>query len=160
MDFYPEALHHLHHKIPKALGGSDDPTNMVNLCQTDHQLLHTLAYMLINQKRKHEVEPTLQSIYPGDLIRQKKVMEFAAYVAKEMALKKEIRKDADQESRVSVELPQLYLELLRLSGFDLPHPNGKPRGVSSLLRVIIAEFLSRKFPMRRDQILSLRKRKD
>lgn len=159
MDFFPESLHHLHHKVPKSLGGADTPENLVNLCQTDHQLLHTVAYMLINKNRKHEVEPTLQAVYPNDLARQKKVMEFAVYVAKEMALKKEIKKEADQETRVTVELPQLYLELLKLTGFDMPRANGRPTGVSTLLRVIVAEFLSKKFPMKRDQILSLRKRK-
>lgn len=159
LEDYPASLHHEHHKIPKALGGSDAPSNLVNLCQQDHQLLHTIAYMLINDKRRHEIEPTLNSVYPNDRATQTKVIEYANYAAREMALKKEIKKEPDQETRLTVELPQLYIQLLRLSGYDSPHKNGKPVGVSSLLRIIVAQFLSNKFPMRREEILALRKKK-
>lgn len=156
---FPEALCHEHHKIPKSLGGSDSPDNMVMLCQTDHQLLHTVAYMMINPKRYHEVEPTISSIYPGDMAIRLKVMEYANYAAREMALKKEIRKDADQETRLTIELPQLYIQLLRLAAFEIPRKNGKPVGISTLLRLMIAEFLSKKFPIRRDLIHKLKVRK-
>ena len=158
---FPVALHHEHHKVPKSLGGSDAPTNLVDLCQTDHQLLHAVAFMIINPKRKHEIEPTLLSVYPGPLglpVR-KKVLEFAGYVAKEMALKKEIKKDEDAETRVTVELPQLYVQLMRLSGYDTPHANGKPTGVGTMLRNVVADYLLRKFPMKKDQIIALRKKK-
>jgi hypothetical protein len=157
-DQYPESLHHSHHKIPKSLGGADTPENMVDLCQTDHQLLHTIAYMLINNKRKHEVEPTLASIYPGEIQIQKMVLEYAGFVAREMALKKEIKKDAATETRMTLELPQLYMELLRLAAFEVPRKGGKPVGVGTLLRFMIAEFLSKKFPMKRDVIHKLRSR--
>lgn len=156
---YPEALHHEHHIIPRALGGTNDPNNLADLCQADHDLLHAVAYMLVNPKRRHEIEPTLNSMYPNDRETQRKVLEYANYAAREMALKKEIKKEPDQETRVTVELPQLYIQLLRLSGYDIPHKNGKPVGVGSLLRIIVAQFLSNKFPIRREEILALRKRK-
>lgn len=158
-EVFPVSLHHEHHKIPKALGGSDEPSNLVDLCQADHNLLHTIAYMLIGKNRKHEVEPTLAAMYPNNPRVQKMVLEYAGYAAREMALKKEIKKDADQEGRTVVELPQRYMELLRLAGYDLPRANGKPVGVSSLIRLILADYLSRKYPMRREEILSLRTRK-
>lgn len=158
-DIFPASLHHLHHKIPQSLGGPDTPDNLVNLCQADHQLLHTIAFMMVNSKRKHEIEPTLVSMYANNIPTQKKVIEYASYVAREMALKKEIKKDPNEETRITVELPQVYVQLLKLSGYDMPRKNGKPVGISSLLRVIIAEYLSKKFPMRRDEILALRVRK-
>lgn len=153
------SLHHEHHKIPKSLGGSDAPNNLVDLCQTDHQLLHTVAYMLVNQNRKHEIEPTISAMYPSEPNTQRLVLEYANYVAREMALKKEIKKNQDQEARIVVELPQLYMELLRMSGYELPRKNGKPLGVSTLVRLIIADFLCKKFLNRREAILSLRKKK-
>lgn len=156
---YPAALHNEHHKIPKALGGSDESSNLSDLCQQDHDLLHTIAYMLINPKRRQEIEPTLNSVYPNDRVTQRKVLEFANLAAREMALKKEIKKEPDQETRITLELPQLYIQLLRLSGYDHPHKNGKPVGIGSLLRMIVAQFLINKFPLRREEILSLRKKK-
>lgn len=156
---YPEALHHEHHKIPKSLGGPDTPDNLVGLCQTDHQLLHSISYMLTNPKRKHEVEPTLASVYPNKIAIQRRVIEFASLVAREMLLKKEIKKEEDAETRITVEIPNLYVQLLRLAGYDNPHKNGRPLGNGSLVRQVIADYLSRKFPMRRDEILALRKKK-
>lgn len=155
MRAFPEALAHEHHKIPKALGGTDDPKNLVTLCHSDHNNLHLIAYMLVNAKRTHEAEPTIASIFPDDIPARRRLLEFSAIVAKEMVLKKEIRKDARTELRTVVELPARYMELLRLTGYDNPRPNGKRKGVGIIIRELVAQDLCRRFPMLRDEILSL-----
>jgi len=114
--------------------------------------------MLVNPKRSHEVEPTLHSVYPNDRPTQMKVLEYAGHVAREMAFKKEILKDPNEETRTSIELPQLYMQLLKLAGHDMPHKNGTSMGVQTVIRLIVAQFLLSKFPLQREQILKLRKK--
>jgi NUMOD3 motif len=37
-------IHHLHHKIPRHMGGSDDPSNLVKLTIAEHSAAHKLLY--------------------------------------------------------------------------------------------------------------------
>jgi hypothetical protein len=154
---FPMSLNHEHHKIPKALGGKDTQDNLAQLDNACHNNLHAIAYMLVNQKRRAEIEPTLIAIFPKDLNAQKRMFHLSQLVAREMLLKKEIRKEPDTEIRTSVELPSRYLELIKLAGYDMPHKNGRKAGVSKIIRVAIAEFLAKKFPLRKQEILSLLK---
>ncbi len=160
---YPDSLLHMHHKIPKALGGPDTPDNLVPLCQTDHNLLHSVAYMMVPNKsggtRVDEIEPTLSSIYPDEEPIRKRLIEYAGYAAREMFLKKELRKDENQETRIIVELPILYTQLLKLWGHEFPKPNGAPMGVGALVRVILAKELSAKFPQQSEKIRSRMKKR-
>jgi hypothetical protein len=158
-DTVPESLHHAHHKIPKALGGPDTAENRADLCSSCHQNLHTIAYMIINEKRRAEIEPTVISIFPTSLECRKKLMEFAQLVAKEMFLKKETKKAFDEEMRTVLELPGLYMELIKLSGYDMPTATGRPAGVSRVVRNWIADQLIKKFPLKARQIEAVRKAK-
>jgi hypothetical protein len=150
---YPESLKHEHHKKPKALGGSDDSANRADLCHTCHNNLHLLAYILLNPKRKQELEPTLNSIFPGKPELQREILAYSKFVAMEMALKKETKKEPDQEVRAVIELPARYMELLRLAGIDSPHINGKRRGVHLMIRKFVAEGLAAKFPLLKAEIV-------
>lgn len=152
---FPESLKHEHHKIPKSLGGRDTPENMAKLCNADHMHLHAIAYMMINPKRKAEIEPTVRAIFGPDTGAIRRLMELSQQVAKEMFLKKEIRKDAAAEIRTVVELPGRWLELLRLAGYDQPHRSGKPAGVGLVIRRIVADALIRKYPRHSDEIIRL-----
>ena len=152
---FPAALHHLHHKKPKSLGGSDSSDNLVNLDHACHNNLHLLAYMMVNSARQHEVEPTVVSIFPTDPQARKNLLEYASWVAREMSLKKEIRKDADTEIRTTLDLPARYLELIRMAGYEMPHANGKPSGVARMIRTWVAGALCHRFPQHRDEILAL-----
>ena len=108
--------------------------------------------MLVNPKRKHEVEPTLASIFPGQPNLQREILSYARFVAQEMVLKKETRKEPHQEVRAVIELPARYMELLRLAGHDSPHANGKRRGVNLMIRKFVAEGLAAKFPLLKAEI--------
>lgn len=152
---FPTALHHEHHKVPKSLGGSDEKSNLSDLCSSCHQHLHTVAFMIVNPKRRHEIDPTLIAIFGAEQNKKIKLVEFSKLVAKEMLLKKEIRKDSDSDSRTVVDLPSRYMELLRLSGYDSPHANGRKAGVNRIIKKIVAEYLIRKFPMHQEEIRSL-----
>jgi hypothetical protein len=115
--------------------------------------------MIVNPKRRHEVDPATAALFPNDLQAKKKFLEFSSLVAKEMALKKEIKKNPTEEVRTVLELPVLYMELLRLSGYDMPSKTGKAAGVGRIIRFWIADQLSKKFPLRRAEIEALRKPK-
>jgi HNH endonuclease len=156
---YPSALLHEHHKIPQSLGGPDTPDNIANLCQTDHQALHTISFMMVNPKRRHEIDPTLVSLYPQDAATRRRMTEFAQLVARELVLKKEIRKEASEEIKVMIELPARYLELLKLAAYDSPSKTGRAAGVGRLIRYMVSEALCRKFPMRKEEILALKEKK-
>jgi hypothetical protein len=149
------SLNHEHHKVPKSLGGSDEPKNLAQLDNACHNNLHAVAYMIVNQKRRGEIEPTLNSIFPNDINARQRMLVLSQLVAKEMMLKKETRKEPSAEVRTMLELPSRYLELIRLAGYDQPHPNGRKAGVNRIIRQAIAEFLSRKFPMKKQEILEL-----
>jgi len=152
---HARALMHTHHIRPKSLGGSDSPSNLITLCAGCHSYLHALAYMMINSARQHEVEPTVTSIFPTDPQARRTLLEYASWVAREMSLKKEIRKDAATEIRTTLDLPARYLELIRMAGYEMPHPNGKPSGVARMIRTWVAGALCHRFPQHRDEILSL-----
>lgn len=152
---FPESLKHEHHVVPKSLGGNDSAENIKFLDHACHNNLHLIAYMLINPKRRHEAEPTIASIFPQDMMSRRRLMEYSAIVAKEMTLKKEIRKDQQAELRTVLELPSRYMELLRLAGYDSPRPNGKRKGIAIIIREMVAQDLCRRFPMLREEILAL-----
>jgi len=156
---YPVALHHEHHKIPQSLGGPDTPENLASLCQTDHQSLHTIAFMMVNPKRTHEIDPTLISLYPKEAEVRRRLTEFAQLVAREMVLKKEIRKEKSEEIRTVIELPARYLELIKLAGYEMPSSTGRPAGVSRVVRNMVADALAQKFPRCKEEILSLKKKR-
>ncbi len=151
---FPMSMRHEHHKIPKSLGGSDDPTNLVGLDHACHNNLHMIAFMAINQKRKGEIEPVVHSICGSDVGYKRRLLEYAQIVAKEIFLKKEIRKDPKGDSRQTFELPNRWVELLRLSGYDRPHRNGKPSGVARIIRGLVRDHLIRSFPRLKDEILA------
>ena len=92
---FPTDFLHEHHKIPKSLGGSDDKSNIAMLCHSDHNNLHTIAYAMINPKRQHNVDVLVTSIFPTDPNARGRLVNLSMLVAREMSLKKEIKKEDD-----------------------------------------------------------------
>lgn len=150
---FPDSLLNEHHKMPKSLGGLDTPENLSLLDSGCHQHLHSIAFMMNNQKRLQEVEPTAVAIFPTDANARKRLLQFSSLVAREMRLKKERPKDPTEPLRIVIEIPALYAQLLRLYGYDMPHPGGKPAGVGRVIRRLIAEAILKKYPSRREDIL-------
>lgn len=155
---YPESLLNRHHKTPQALGGPDTPENLADLCSGCHQSLHSVAFILANPKRREELEPTVSSLFPNQPEPRRKLLFLAGLVAKEMGLRREIRRDPTEEVRIVVSLPTKYVQLLRLAGYDLQNQRG-PSGVARVIRACVADFLSRKFPTQRADIQTLFKPK-
>jgi hypothetical protein len=41
------AISHLHHILPRSWGGTDDPSNLIPLCPTGHENVHTYLNLLV-----------------------------------------------------------------------------------------------------------------
>ena len=80
----PECFKHEHHEIPQAAGGTDK--DIILVCSSCHTRIHSLAYMLLNPKKMHEVEGVLAIAYDSYTVRRR-VISLADTVAKEMAAK-------------------------------------------------------------------------
>ena len=154
-DTYPVGLLNEHHRKPQSLGGSDDQSNIANLCSGCHQGLHSIAFMMVNPKRRHEVDAAAISLFPEDAQARQRLLRLTVMVAREMVLKKEIRKPPNEEIKVMITLPSRYLELIKQAGMDMPSRTGKRAGVSRVMRRVVADFLTRKFPNHRKEVLEL-----
>lgn len=154
-DPYPVSLLNEHHKKPQALGGTDHPSNIAKLCAGCHQALHSIAHMMVNPKRRHEIDAAAVALFPQDQNARTRLLRLASLVARELVLKKEIRKPPREELKIMVTLPSRYLELIKQAGMDMPNRHGRRAGVSRVLRHVVAEFLMRKFPAHRAEVMDM-----
>ena len=107
-----------HHKIPKSLGGTDAPDNLLNLCSGCHQDMHALARMMRNPKRVGEVRTAVQQMYPqGDA--QGRCVELAQLVIRSKVMTAESAvSDADREIGIGLKLKKPYRDALQLIARD------------------------------------------
>jgi len=62
---FPTIHKHVHHKIPKALGGKDTLDNLIELCPSCHGSLHAIAYRLLGKKTSQtQIIDSLSLIFP------------------------------------------------------------------------------------------------
>jgi len=50
---FPTLHKHSHHKTPRALGGKDTPDNLIEICPSCHDTLHSVAYRMLSKKTSH-----------------------------------------------------------------------------------------------------------
>ncbi len=131
---------HKHHKVPKSLGGSDGPDNLVSLCSGCHADTHTLARMMRNPKRVGEVRSALQSMFPqGDV--QARCVELAHLANRSTVMGAEQKVlDEEREIGVGLKLKKPYRDALQLIARD--------RGLSmaNYTRKIIEDNIRRVYP--------------
>jgi len=129
-----------HHKIPKSLGGSDDPANLVSLCSGCHQDMHVIARMMRNPKRVGEVRSSVQQMFI-DGSSQKRCMELAQLVVKSGLLERDrAQANPDREIGIGLKLNKTYRDALQLIARD--------RGMSMAhyTRKIIEDHIRNKYP--------------
>jgi hypothetical protein len=131
---------HKHHKVPKSLGGSDLPDNLLELCSGCHADMHTLARMMRNPKRVGEVRSAVQSMFPqGDV--QARCVELANLANRSTVMSAGQKAlDADREIGVGLKLKKPYRDALQLIARD--------RGLSmaNYTRKIIEDHIRRVYP--------------
>lgn len=131
---------HKHHKVPKSLGGSDLPDNLLDLCSGCHADMHTLARMMRNPKRVGEVRSAVQSMFPqGDV--QTRCIELANLANRSTVMSAEQKAlDEDREIGVGLKLKKPYRDALQLIARD--------RGLSmaNYTRKIIEDHIRNVYP--------------
>ena len=131
---------HKHHKVPKSLGGSDLPDNLLDLCSGCHADTHTLARMMRNPKRVGEVRSAVQSMFPqGDM--QARCVELANLANRSTVMSADQKAlDADREIGIGLKLKKPYRDALQLIARD--------RGLSmaNYTRKIIEDNIRRVYP--------------
>ena len=131
---------HKHHKVPKSLGGSDLPDNLLDLCSGCHADMHTLARMMRNPKRVGEVRSAVQSMFPqGDV--QSRCVELANLANRSTVMSAEQKAlDEDREIGIGLKLKKPYRDALQLIARD--------RGLSmaNYVRCIIEDHIRKIYP--------------
>jgi hypothetical protein len=77
-EIYNIDLLETHHKIPRSLKGSDDPSNLIDLCAICHTSIHTLARLL--KKDPGKAAAFLYDNYGDDLETHKFITQLAKVI--------------------------------------------------------------------------------
>jgi hypothetical protein len=119
-EIFPDIHLHTHHKVPQALGGTDEPSNLIDLCPGCHDTLHNVAYKLMN--RNYSVVSVLDSVklvYKENARAIKICTELAIKVRDSMVLSREKGKSPDQLVQLSLTLRKRHKDLLALRAQEL-----------------------------------------
>jgi len=77
----PTLHKHVHHKLPRALGGKDIPDNLIELCPACHDTLHSIAYKMLSKKSSStQMIDSLSLIYIGNKKAQETCLQLAMAV--------------------------------------------------------------------------------
>jgi len=86
----PTLHRHIHHKIPRSLGGKDTQDNLIEICPDCHDALHAIAYRLMDNKTSRtQIIDSIVLIYPSNKKAQDTCLELALNVRNAMILGKE-----------------------------------------------------------------------
>lgn len=110
---FPNIHQHIHHKIPRTLGGKDTPDNLLNLCPQCHDLLHNVAYKMMN--KKYTMTTLLDMVkltYDGDQGSVNRCMELASLVRDEMLKNKESGKSTTEFVEQTITIRSKHKQLL------------------------------------------------
>jgi hypothetical protein len=131
---------HKHHKVPKSLGGSDAPDNLLDLCSGCHADMHTLARMMKNPKRVGEVRTALQSMFPDGGM-QGRCLELATLANRSTVMSAEQQVvDEEREIQVGLKLKKPYRDALQLIARD------RKLSMANYTRKIIEDHIRRVYP--------------
>lgn len=144
----PIEVKHVHHKNPRSADGSNDASNLVDLCHPDHNNIHMLAIMLGNVKKAGTINDLAVTLWPDNPSAQIKAIELAIAIYQGAVLKKDGQL-SPEKSPLSFDLPTEYKEVLKQLAKD------HKMGVSNYIRKIILSHIANKHPLLREKILKL-----
>lgn len=151
---FPVAVLNIHHKIPQAAAGTDDPKNLVALCVGCHDSMHAVTKMLMNERKAGMVNDALQLMWPNDRVTHKNCMELARLCQEYFTKKKENDLGdfgIDFEEAVSFGLPLEFKNALRTISKDTRY-KGRSMGIARYVKLLVLRDLASKFPLLRKKI--------
>lgn len=78
---YPTLHRHIHHRMPRALGGKDTPDNLISICPGCHDTLHSIAYRMLSKNVSMiQIVDSLALIFVGNKKAQNTCLELAVNV--------------------------------------------------------------------------------
>ena len=116
---FPVMQRHVHHKVPRAVGGKDVPSNLIELCSGCHGALHSVAYRMAGKEPKQKVLDSVYLLYQGDRQKAQACLELASKVHQELVLQKERGGDPDALAEVATVLRRRHKDILRRHCRDL-----------------------------------------
>ncbi len=112
-DPFPSIHRHVHHKVPKSLGGTDDPSNLANLCPQCHDLLHNVAYKLVSRKVPLTMlEDQVAIVYDMNQEKIRKSFELAFLVRDEIIKSKEVERDPNEYTELTIKIKIRHKKLI------------------------------------------------
>jgi len=78
---YPTLHKHTHHKNPRAMGGKDVDSNLIDLCPACHDAIHAIAYRMLNKKTSRiQIIDSIALIYPQNKKAQETCIDLAVLI--------------------------------------------------------------------------------
>jgi hypothetical protein len=116
----PKMVLNVHHVRPQAAGGSDDPSNLRELCQRCHDALHSTELALRNPKRAGTIEDQLATLYPNDTGARVRCLELARHAHHWFRQKREgaLAPNPNATDRIQVSLSSSQKVLLKTAAKD------------------------------------------
>lgn len=138
----PEMFKHVHHKIPRSVGGPDTTDNLIELCPGCHDALHAVANKMLSKKSMSMVADQIQMLFPNNIKAQSNCMELASIVRDSTIRHRETNNNTQVNKHVvlNVTLKKKHKDLIALKCKEL--------GVSqdSYVRCLILQHLKLLFP--------------
>lgn len=112
-EIFPSLHRHVHHKVPRSVGGPDTPENLVELCPGCHDALHNVAYKLLSPKiSQAQIQDQLLLLYKDNSQAQKTCFELAKHVRNSILVERESGKDPDQLVSLSTSIRKRHKDLI------------------------------------------------
>lgn len=112
-DIFPNLHRHVHHKVPQSLGGTDDPSNLAELCPQCHDLLHSVAYKLVSKKVSLTMlEDQVGIVYDRNQEKMRKSFALAYLVRDEIIKSKETERDPNEFTEITVKIRIKHKKLI------------------------------------------------
>lgn len=93
---YPTLHRHIHHKIPRAVGGPDTPDNLISLCPGCHDAIHSIATKLLSKKTSPgRIQDQIELIYKDNIHAQKMCLMLAQKIRDALVITREKGLDPD-----------------------------------------------------------------
>lgn len=114
-NLFPNIHKHTHHKVPKAAGGPDTKSNLIDLCPSCHDMLHNLAWKLSSKAHSQaQALDSLNILYPDNSEARKICLDLAIKVRDATIISRERGLQPDHLVNVVTVLRKQHKDLMAL----------------------------------------------